>query len=88
MKYTASIDGDIATITGVDLNTTTSLIITSATNIADELSAIVADPDEADVAKLSYRLTAIANGVRVETDQGRADIPWRNIASIIADLSE
>lgn len=86
MKFTAYISGSTATITRAEDHNVTAIRLTDADNLGAQLLAFI-DPNAAPVDAPSYRIDPTDAGLRISTNTGRFDLPWRWVQTIGAALS-
>ena len=88
MTFSATLDGNVATITLTGNNSTSNLKIEGATDLGDQLIAFVTDPSFAPVDNTPhYQVYPTDTGVRITAMHGHIDLPWRWITPIGNALS-
>ena len=85
MQITATRKNDTATLEIQTVSSSANLTVNDATNLAADLSIILSNPNADDIDR-HYRVVPSETGARIETSQGRFDIPWRHISTVIAGL--
>jgi len=87
MQFSASLNGSTATITRQEINNVTALRLDNAGNLGSEILAFT-DPNAAPVDHSPhYRIDPTDTGLRISTDTGRFDLPWRWITAVGNALS-
>lgn len=87
MTFSASIDGSTATITVTVLNSTANLKVEKASDLADQLDALVNDFSTAPIDRSpAYMVYPTDTGVRITNRLGQIDIPWRSIIPLAHEL--
>lgn len=88
MTFSATLSGTTATIVLVNLNSTANLMIEGATNLGDQLLALLTDPSTAPVDSApNYQAYPTDSGIRITTTYGHIDLPWRWVHSIGTTLA-
>ena len=88
MTFTATLNGNVASITLHEINNTSSLKIEGATGLGEQLTAFVTDPSTAPVDNTPhYQVYSTGTGLRVTAIHGHIDLPWRWVHSIGNALS-
>ncbi|MGY3436752.1 MULTISPECIES: hypothetical protein [unclassified Marinovum] len=87
MTFSASIDGSTATITVTVLNSTANLKVENASDLGDQLKALVNDQTAHPIDRSpAYMVYPTDTGVRITNRLGQIDIPWRSIISVAHEL--
>lgn len=87
MKIIATLTDGTATIAAERLNITTDITINDAANLADHLAAFVTHPYAGERITDDYSIVPNDTGVRIINPTGAFDLPWRHIATAIAQLN-
>lgn len=88
MTFMATLDGNVATITLTGINSTSNLKLEGATNLGNELIALITDPATAPVDNTPhYQVYPTDPGVRITTTYGHIDLPWRWITPVANALN-
>ncbi len=78
MTFSASIDGSTATVIVTVLNSTANLKVEKASDLGDQLDALVNDPSAAPIDRSpDYMVYRTDTGARITNRLGQIDIPWR-----------
>lgn len=85
MEILATRKNNTATLEIQTVSSSANLVVNDATNLAADLSTILSNPN-ADAIDRHYRIVPSETGVCIETSQGRFDIPWRYISTVIEGL--
>lgn len=89
MTFSASIDGSTATITVTVLNSTANLEVEKASDLADQLDALVNDLSTGPIDRSpAYMVYPTDTGVRITNRLGQIDIPWRWIMPVAKQLRQ
>lgn len=86
MQFSARLSGTTATITRQEINNVTAIRLNNADNLGTQLLAFTspyADP----VDTPTYRIDPTDAGLRISTDTGHFDLPWRWITTVGDALS-
>lgn len=86
MKFTAYLSGTTATITRAEDHNTAAIRLDNADNLGSQLLAFIA-PNAAPVDTPAYRIDPTDTGLRISTNTGRFDLPWRWVQTIGNALS-
>lgn len=88
MTFSATLNGNVATITLNEINCTSNLKIEGATSLGSQLIAFVTDPSTAPVDNTPhYQVYPTDTGLRVTAIHGHIDLPWRWVQSIGSALN-
>ncbi|MBV1897721.1 MAG: hypothetical protein KUG70_14765 [Rhodobacteraceae bacterium] len=87
MKITATLTNGTAKIAAERLNITTDITINDAADLADHLSRFITHPYAGERITDTYSIVPNDTGVRIINPTGAFDLPWRHIASTVAQLS-
>ncbi len=87
MKIIATLTNGTATIAAARMNITTDITINDAADLADHLSRFVTHPYAGERITDTYSIVPNENGVRIINPTGAFDLPWRHIASAVAQLA-
>jgi hypothetical protein len=88
MTFSATLNGNVATITLNEINCTSNLKIEGATSLGSQLIAFVTDPSTAPVDNTPhYQVYSTDTGLRVTAIHGHIDLPWRWVQSIGSALN-
>lgn len=87
MKIIATLTDGTATIAAERLNITTDITINGANGLADHLSRFITHPFAGERITDDYSIVPNDNGVRIINPTGAFDLPWRHIASAVAQLN-
>jgi len=86
MQFSAYLNGSTATITRAEDHNVTAIRLTDADSFGSQLLAFI-DPNADPVDTPSYRIDPTDTGLRISTDTGRFDLPWRWVQTIGNALS-
>ncbi len=87
MTFSATLNGNVATITARSINNTTAIRLHNAADLGGQLLAFATDPNAAPVDTPSYRIDPTDAGLRITNATGQLDLPWRWINTIGNALS-
>jgi hypothetical protein len=89
MTFSASTDGSTATITVTVLNSTANLKVESASDLGDQLEALVNDQTAHPIDQSpDYMIYPTDTGVRITNRLGQIDVPWRWIMPVANQLRQ
>lgn len=87
MKIIATLAGSVATIASDDQGITTDITIVSAASLATHLSEFSDAPTADERIAATYNIVPNDTGLRIINTDGAFDLPWRHIASAVAQLN-
>ncbi|WP_170429946.1 hypothetical protein [Ruegeria arenilitoris] len=85
MKISARIEDGNAILSLTTISSRSKLKVNDAERLADDLERFLTNPD-AEAINRHYRLVPHETGLSLQTIQGRFDLPWRHITTVVNGL--
>jgi hypothetical protein len=82
MTFTATLDGNVASIVAFTINNQTAVRLHNANDLGSQLLAFATDPNTAPVDTPAYRIDPTDTGLRITNATGQLDLPWRWITPV------